>query len=298
MLSDITHSGVCVALYYRPPSYSSSILDRLCTCLQAYTVPQFSNFILLGDFNVNLCSPYNYIFSKLECLSHLFTLTQVVTEPTRTHHNGSTGLIDLVFVSNSVLIDFCHVIPPLSNSDHKSISVQCKWKSTSKHNCVNHSKGRVVWFNNQADWEMAHTLIDIVDWYELLSEDVNETWLKWSQQFMCIMGKYIPQRTLPKCKNLPWLTKRLISLSRKRNALFKRGKVLGNLSRYKHLHNVIRLLMNYVRQKRHSFRVLTPGTPKNSGWQLNTSGKINLLSQHYLMEMGLSLTLAREKQRC
>ena len=42
----------------------------------------------------------------------------MVIEPTHTHHNGQTSVIDLVFVSNPVLINSCDVVPPLCNSDH------------------------------------------------------------------------------------------------------------------------------------------------------------------------------------
>ena len=37
------------------------------------------------------------------------------------HHNGSVSLIDLIFVTNSALTDFCNVISPLGNSDHNGI---------------------------------------------------------------------------------------------------------------------------------------------------------------------------------
>ena len=86
------------------------------------------------------------------------------------HHNGSVSLIDLIFVSNNVL---SNVIPPLANSDHKGIQMQCKWKQTSRHNCANNSKGRVNWCYNQADWERTMSLIDGFDWSSLLSNDVN-----------------------------------------------------------------------------------------------------------------------------
>ncbi len=138
-------SKACISLFYRPPSSSSSILDSLCTYLASSVLHRFTNLILLGDFNVNFCAHSRHpLFSTLESLSHSLSLQQVVTEPTHVHHNGSTSLIDLVFVSNPLLINTCSVIPPLSNSDHNGLSLQCNWKSTHRDNCDNHSKGRVV----------------------------------------------------------------------------------------------------------------------------------------------------------
>ena len=59
----------CISLFYRPPNSPVSILDTLCTYLESLTVPQFSNFILLGDFNINFCTHSGHpLFSKLESL--------------------------------------------------------------------------------------------------------------------------------------------------------------------------------------------------------------------------------------
>ena len=140
-------------------------------------------------------------------MSHLFALKQIVNEPTHVHHDGSTSLIDLVFVSNPVLLNSCHVIPPLSNSDHRGILAQMFWRPTAKHNRNNYCKGRTVWCYGLADWEKACSLIEGFDWNSLLSDDINESWLNWSQKFMPIMNECIPKKKLPTCKNLPWLSK-------------------------------------------------------------------------------------------
>ena len=143
----------------------------------------------------------SYVFKTPAFISIVFFSTDCYWAYTHGHHNSSTSLIDLVFVSNPVLTNFCHVLSPLSNVDHNGIHVQCSWKSTAKHNCENHSKGRVV-LCYQADWRRASTSIDSFDWNSLPSEDVNETWSKWCQQFLSIMKRCIPRRTLPKRKNL------------------------------------------------------------------------------------------------
>ena len=154
-------------------------------------------------------------------------------EPTHTHHDGSTSLIDLVFMSNPILSNSCLVVPPLSNADHKGIQVQTSWKSTAKHNCDNHSKGRTIWCYSQADWERACDQINSFDWSSLLSDDINEAWSNWSQKFLSIMNECIPKKKLPNRKNLPWLTKKLINMIKRRNLLYKRAKLTGNFSKYR-----------------------------------------------------------------
>lgn len=224
-------------------------------------MPQYSNFILLGDFNINFgnhsCHP---LFSKLEFLSHSFALQQMVIEPTHVHHNGSVSLIDLVFVSSPVLTNSCHVIPPLSNSDHNGILVQCSWRPTARHSCANHSKGRTVWCYNHADWVRASTLIELFDWNSILSEEVDESWSNWSKQFLSIMVECIPKRTLPKRKNLPWLTKKLINSIKKRNRLYKQGKLSGNLSKYRLKRN--KVTSELLLARRNFFQKLNPRRPK------------------------------------
>lgn len=251
----------CISLFYRPPSSPSYIFDSLCTYLESLSVPQYSNFILLGDFNINFCNHSCHpLFSKLEFLSHSFALQQMVTEPTHVHHNGSVSLIDLVFVSSPVLTNSCHVIPPLSNSDHNGILVQCSWRPTARHSCANNSKGRTVWCYNHADWVRASTLIELFDWNSILSEDVDESWSNWSKQFLSIMDECIPKRTLPKRKNLPWLTKKLINSIKKRNRLYKQGKLSGNLSKYRLKRNKVTSELRLAR--RNFFQKLNPRKPK------------------------------------
>ena len=255
----------CISLFYRPPSSSSFIFDTLCVYLESLSVPQYSNFISLGDFNVNFCNHSNRpLFSKLESLSHTFAFQQIVSEPTHVHHNGCTSLIDLVFVYNPILINSCEVIPPLCNSDHNGIFIECSWRSSSRHNCENYSKGRIVWNYSQADWERASLLIESFDWSSLLSEDINEAWCSWCKQFMVIMEKCIPKKKLPKRKNLPWLNKRLVNSIKKRNLLFKQGKHSGNLSKYKLKRNKIALELRQAKQA--YFRKLNPRKPKEF-WQ-------------------------------
>lgn len=146
---------------------------------------------MLGDFNIDFCNSVSPLFSRLKSLCHLFALTQIVKETT---HDSSTSLIDLVFVSNPVLSYSCHVVPPLSNADHKGIYVQISWRPIAKHNCHYHSKGRTIWCYSLADWEKSCDLINSFDWNSLMSYDINEAWTNWSQKFLSIMNECIPKK--------------------------------------------------------------------------------------------------------
>ena len=109
----------CLSLCYRPPSSTVDFFNDLIGYLELVNLAQFSNYILLGDFNVDMASASSSWYDKMTELSNTFCLTQVVSEITHVHHNGTATLIDQVFMSNVQLLWKCSVVPPLGNSDHR-----------------------------------------------------------------------------------------------------------------------------------------------------------------------------------
>ena len=67
--------GLCQSVFYRPPSYTTSIFDTRCEALFSLKQSYFSNLVVLGDFNVNFadsgyhnnltlltfCQPFHFI---------------------------------------------------------------------------------------------------------------------------------------------------------------------------------------------------------------------------------------------
>ena len=95
-----------ITLFYRPPCSNVCVLDRLFSTLCNLDVSAFSNFYLIGDFNVNFVCEASPFYSNLLSIVSSFNLTQVVTEPTRISSNTAT-LIDLIFVSRPPLVESC-----------------------------------------------------------------------------------------------------------------------------------------------------------------------------------------------
>ena len=146
---------VHVCLFYRPPSSSALIFDTLFSHLESINVGQLSNFILLGDFNVNHFNMSHPMHSNLCILSSLYCLKQTVTGPTHEHHDGNTSTIDLVFMSEPSMLQSCDTIPPLSNSDHLGITVTLKRKPAKAEK----TKGRLIWRYSFADWMKACQIV-------------------------------------------------------------------------------------------------------------------------------------------
>lgn len=215
------NNKVCISLFYRPPNSPPDILENLFLYLQSLNTSQFCNYILIGDFNVNFCNHNHSYYSKLHNIFSSFGFSQVVTEPTHICSNGSTSMIDLIAMSSPSLLQSCVTVPPLSNSDHLGLLLQTHWRQSSQPTDLS---ARTIWMYKYADWPRTQRLIDETNWNSLISDDINASWDCWQQRFLEIMEECIPQKSLPNCRNLPWLSKCIIQLMRRRNMLFRRAK--------------------------------------------------------------------------
>ena len=173
-------------------------------------------------------------------------------------------MIDLIATSSPSLLQSCETIPPLANSDHMGLLLQSHWRQ------IRQPRGgstRSIWFYKHADWHKACELIEDTNWDSLLADDVNTSWENWMKCFMEIMVECIPQRMLPKRGNLPWLSKSLIQLMRRRNLLFSHAKRSGKRSdveKYKRIRN--RVVTQLRNAKSSYFRNLNPKSNSKKFW--------------------------------
>ena len=116
----LKHGSVMIGLYYCPPSSQSSSLSDLESALES-TPPAFmKNFVLLGDFNIDLLQPDSPSAIELTNITSSFHLSQVLNSPTRETDHSAT-LVDHVYTSDTKLVNSCTILPPLDSSDHYSI---------------------------------------------------------------------------------------------------------------------------------------------------------------------------------
>ena len=241
---------LCLGLLYRPPSSPVSVFDSLCNILSSLDPSLLSHFVLLGDFNIDLCNSHHHLYSKLQCLLSMFSLSQVVTEPT---HFGPSGksLIDLVLLSQPSQLLRCSTIPPLGNSDHYGIFIALKWRVFSKRSASN---SRSIWRYKYADFERACFLLDAINWDYLLPNDANSAWNTWKSIFLDIMEECIPRAVIRARHNLPWLDKSIVQAMKHRNRLYKAQKSTNNTStsqQYVRARNKVTTMMR--RAKRNFF---------------------------------------------
>ena len=101
----------CVCLLYRPPS-SQGVLDCLFSTLSNLYVSLFSNFFIVGDFNIDFSNPSHPLYSQLFTITSSFSLYQAVKDFTHFNFNGNHSIIDLVFISSPSHLNSCYTIPP------------------------------------------------------------------------------------------------------------------------------------------------------------------------------------------
>jgi hypothetical protein len=146
----------------------TDVFDNLCEALlishSFQILSQFSNFVLIGDFNVNYLCESSFLSSHICNVINSFSLTQVVDSPTHFTTDNNCSLIDLIFVSNMHFFSNCSTIPQLSNSDHLGLSLLMKHCNAPS---VSHQR-RTVWRYNLADFDRANELICDLEIDELL----------------------------------------------------------------------------------------------------------------------------------
>ena len=75
----------------RPPATTHLVLQQLIIFLQKVNPSLYSNFVLIGDFNVNVLDSSTTLFHSLHDILSSFNLTQVVQEPTRISSYGTAS---------------------------------------------------------------------------------------------------------------------------------------------------------------------------------------------------------------
>lgn len=260
-VSNIFDRCICLGVLYRPPNAGHFVLDSVSNVLCNMHISNlFSNFVLLGDFNIDFNNPNHTYYNHLSSFMSSFFLTQVVSSPTRVTSQSCT-LIDLALVSECSFVHSCNVIPPLANSDHHGLHLQLRMR---KERCHTTTARRKVWRYNLADFAGACDQLD-----ELYLEDVlvpnniDQSLLKWSELFLRTMHQFIPHAMLPDRQTLPWLTKTLVNAIKRRNYLFKKSKQTGDegsFLKYKTLRN--KIVRDLRKAKQAFFSNLQPNNSK------------------------------------
>ena len=142
--------------------------------------------------------------------------------------SGTPTLIDIAMLSDIDHLKSCTTVPSLSTSDHLGVSLTLTLKSYT----ASVVKSRSVWLYKDADFNRACELIEETDWDSLLSENVDESTVRWTERYLAIMEQCIPRHSVRRKHNLPWLTTNIVRHIRKRNTMFQKAKRSKKESHY------------------------------------------------------------------
>ena len=186
--TNLCNNKLCLGVFYRPPSSSLSVLHTLSDTLFSLEYSLFLNF---GDFNVDFSSQsLHHMYSTLSNLMNTFSLTQVVTTPTRICPNGQSSLIDLVFMSSPDSRSLCSSMPCLGSADHQGLCIVVQRAMTTPHTQLGK---RTIWryIYAHADFDHACEMLDFNGMFD--TDSVDHIWSCWKTAFSSVMNECIPK---------------------------------------------------------------------------------------------------------
>ena len=186
-----------------------------------------------------------------------FSLSQVVDTPTHFSPNGRSTLIDLAFVSNLHSFSNCSVIPQLSNSDHLGLMVTLKHQHVAP---ISIPRRRVWRYSTLTLTGLTSCYVIWIRMGTILNPyDIQMSWKRFKYAFLDVMEQCIPRSVLLARNNVPWLTKEIIQLIRKRNHHFRKANHSGDRADYLKFRQVRNRVVTELRlAKRRFFTNLHP----------------------------------------
>jgi hypothetical protein len=185
-----------------------------------HKLPNNSEFILLGDFKIDLSknnrSPFKRLLNNLSCQLHL---DQLITEPTRITETSQTT-IDLIFINNTQRIVRSGVIP-CALSDHSLVFCVFKAGVTKALPCI-------IEYRSFKRYNKESFLQDLRNnnWSAAVDDnDINATVDNWCKCFTDIADLHSPIKKMKvKGVNIPWMTAELSQAMQRDHHLKKAQK--------------------------------------------------------------------------
>ena len=220
------------ASYYRPPNDHLQSLEALHDSLTKLYRSQKTppNVVIAGDFNLpdinwtNHQTTNNSTASKHNKLLEItndFGLQNMVNDPTRI---ASGNILDLILTSNPSIIINTHTTPGMS--DHESVTFNVNLNPVR-----NKKPPHQVYSYKSADWDQLKDDIDKLnlEYFDIdpNSQDIDINWTFFRERLTTLINNNIPRRYTKAKTHLPWITRELIRMQRRRNKSHKKAKQTG-----------------------------------------------------------------------
>ena len=248
---------------YLPPNLST---DRLQTFLENFTEATCkaqshtpTAIISLGDFNVGNIylnnahrqhsgiTPFDH---RLSDTAQVLDLHQIIHEPTRVTENIS-NLRDLIFTSNSSVIQDSGVLSSFANLDHFPTFAVLDLVPPSPNT---DDLPITIWDYGKMDVSLLTTLLLNTDWLAIIDKDIDTATSEFIATLHDAASATIPKIQLKRKRNdKSWITADLKRNIRKRDRLFKLAKETqtdANWARWRYQRNMV-TSMNRLLKKDH-----------------------------------------------
>ena len=257
---------------YRPPSRDVEYQQNLCKSTCGITASRPNSFIFCaGDFNVP-----DIEWTSHSIVSHRYPLdinqqtlkmvddgyfTQLVSTPTR-----NENILDIVFTNRPSLINYCKVIPGIS--DHEAVL-------TSFMTQVVYHKGskrkRYLW--NRVDFqEMSIEMIRFTAWFTdhfCIDTPIEHLWFHIKSMLLNLIDKYVPSKMVTNSNRQPWVNRHIKQLGRRKKKCYKRAKVSNSPSDWLHYKSFKKEMQRECRNARNSYMTRSLFNPFRSGRKKN-----------------------------
>ena len=102
---------VCLSVFYRSPSSAPETLDAVCDYFNSIDSAQYTNFVFIGDFNIDMSTCSHPQFHKLNNIMSTYNLSQMVTEEwpvihQQTNLKGKWSLEPLLCYESNIASEF------------------------------------------------------------------------------------------------------------------------------------------------------------------------------------------------
>ena len=175
-------------------------------------------------------------------------LIQHVNEPTRKQGNAN-NILDLVFTNRPGLIKKLNVVDGIS--DHSTVIIDVNISPKRKHRLK-----RNIFISIKADHpNIQKSLDDFTHEYFSLNQNmtVNDKWNLVSTKIINIMNQYVPRRLTTFRFNLPWFSKDLKNICKRKKRLCKKAKRSRNPEDWQEFCNLRKDMHEHLRSARLSY---------------------------------------------
>jgi hypothetical protein len=244
----IGNEKILFGCIYRSPSFISkenssatanAIFKSLKSAKSAVNNGKYDGLCIVGDFNfpdihwdpegtISVSSGESSLANQFVDLINDISLHQFIIEPTYIKSNGqSKNTLDLVFAESNERINEVTLGPPLGNAKqgHKSI----KFEFTLAHNNRKNVKFSSRSLNyRRGDYSAIDKWFKGIDWHSFLAnKSVGDAFKLFLAEYRKACERHIPVLSPRNSRQPPWVTERIIFLSKMKKSLWHSNQRLG-----------------------------------------------------------------------